>query len=83
MDIEQPSSMKSQERWGFSQTYSSKRIFIVGIYLLIISLLLKIFEFNITTELIIQTILFISSIIFFIVDTERAIKTKFKKSASN
>ena len=73
------SSMKSQERWDFAQKYSSKRIFIVGVCLLIISLLLKFFEFNITTEFIVQAILLILSILLIIVDTEKAIKRKFKK----
>ena len=70
-------SMKSQENWDFSQKYAAIKMAQVGGWLLLLSLTGFIIQFNVKYELIIglgSVLLFTA---YLIIDTERALKSKF------
>ena len=73
------SSMKSQERWSFAQTYSSKLMIFLGISIALLSCLGLFVSFSDKIDFYIGISIFVLSIIALFVKTERALKIKFPK----
>ena len=72
------SSMTTQERWDLAQEYSSKLMRSIGIVFIFLSLIpLGIFISEVTGIILAMTCIIISTILLFI-NTENAIKNKFK-----
>lgn len=74
-----PSSMKNQQAWEFSQRYSSIRMLLGGVFLLIISVLVFLMNFPEPYPTIIGIALLIMVSIYMFVSTENAIKRNFPK----
>jgi uncharacterized membrane protein len=73
------SSMKSQDRWDFAQTYSSNEMIKSGCLLLLTSLLGLAVDLNEVSEIALGLGLMILMIVLLIVRTEKAIQRKFGK----
>ena len=71
-------SMKTQERWDFSQKYSSVLMLYCGLFLVLISFLGLFFELSKVKEVLMSMILIFLVIFAIIYKTETAIKQKFK-----
>lgn len=74
-----PSSMKSDERWSFAQSYSSKEMIKLGLILSACSLFGFLTTFDNFTNMIIDLILMIIMVIILLLRVEKAIKNKFDK----
>lgn len=72
-------SMRNKETWRFSQIYGAKKTVESGSWLLLLSLLGYLVEFNETNELIISIPIIIIFSFYPILLTEKALKSKFKK----
>lgn len=75
------SSMKSQERWDFAQTYSSKEMIKLGLLITLCGLVGLIYHPNERTATILGLSLMISTIIVLLIRVELAIKKKFKQQS--
>lgn len=71
-------SMKSQERWDFSQKYSSKIMGFCGLGLIVLSLLSYFIPVDIGVKQIGGVSLLLLSAVYMIVRTEMALSKKFK-----
>lgn len=71
------SSMKSQERWEFSQRFSSLRMIEGGLFLMVFSFLKLAFSFSVAIEMTISITALILVVIYLLLTTELAIKKKF------
>lgn len=71
-------SMESQERWGFTQTYSSKLMIYCGFFLLLFSTLGLCIELDANYEAISSGFMIILSVAFLLISTENALKKAFK-----
>ena len=82
-DIDSPigyrsrSSTKNKEQWDFAQRFSSIRMILGGLFLMVVSLTKLVVVFPIDTEMIIGLILVVGVVIYLIVATELAIKKNF------
>ena len=74
-------SMKTQERWDFSQIYSSKLMIYCGVGLMILSLLGLIFTTDETKGVIISSVFIFGSVGILLYKTQRAIKQNFSNEA--
>lgn len=70
-------SMKTQERWDFSQKYSSTQIIMTAIKLVILSMILPWFNSNFKTNLFFQIVIIIVAVGFMFYKIEKAIKINF------
>jgi len=75
-----PNSMKSQERWDYSQRYSAKEMIKLGGILSLTSLISIFYHPNEVIGSIIGISLMITMIIILVMKTERAIKKTFSKN---
>lgn len=73
------SSMKSQERWDFSQKFSAKEMMKWGCFLTLTSLLGLIFNFSGKTEMIVGLILMFIAVFLILSNTEKALQKNFGK----
>ena len=71
------SSMKSQERWNFSQKYSAQELIKVGFILTLSSLIGLVFDLNENTGIVIGLGFMLIAIIVLLIRIEKAIKIKF------
>lgn len=71
------SSMKSKERWVFSQGYSSNLMLYLGFDMMMLSILGIFIVFNETTSAIIGLSILFLCVIILVFKTEKAIKQKF------
>ena len=71
------SSMKSQERWTFSQLYSAKELMKLGVLLMLSGLLGLVYHPDINTAKMISAGLIILGIVILIIRVESAINKKF------
>lgn len=72
------SSMENQDRWDFAQLYSAKKMILYGTLLALFGLLGLIVDFSENIELIIGISSLLIVVILLLVQTEKAIKQKFK-----
>lgn len=70
-------SMKSQERWDFSQKYSSIQMMFTSIKLFILSLILPWFNESFITNIFLQIVIVIVAVGFMFYKIEKAIKINF------
>lgn len=75
-----PSSMQSEERWKFAQTFSAIKMIQAGIFLVLSSALNLIFKMSNSTQSTLSLLLIIAVLLLLFVLTENAIKSKFPKS---
>jgi uncharacterized membrane protein len=73
------SSMKSQDRWDFSQIYSANEMIKLGFLLLLTSLLGLVLNLNEVSEIALGLVLMIIMVVLLVVRTEKAIQRKFGK----
>lgn len=71
-------SIKSHERWDFSQKYSAKQRVISGLFMIVLSFLGKMHLLNKRDQAVAGFIIILIALIFVKVSTERAIKKQFK-----
>ncbi len=71
------SSVKNQERWNFSQIYSSNLMMYCGVVLIFLSVFELIYTVKTATGVFISTILMFIIVGLLIMKTEQAIKNKF------
>jgi len=74
------SSMKSQDRWDFSQKYSAKKMVTAAVVMLLFSLTGFLFSLSDVTKTAVGMGLMLSSCVYMIAATEMAIKKRFKDS---
>ena len=74
------SSMKSDERWNFSQKFSTNLMYKYGILLTIVGIIGYFTSFSIITSAILSTISIIGMVWAVVYTTEKAINEKFGKS---
>ncbi len=80
MGYRTPSSMLSQERWDFSQKYSSLQMIKGGLFMILISFAGKLIVLNDDMLEWAEPVITLATIAFIIASTERAIKKRFAKS---
>jgi len=68
------SSMKNQQKWDFSQTYSAKLLFILGIVLMVVSFFKVVIKTSEETDVILGVALPLIGVITMIVVVEKALK---------
>ncbi|MBA5791292.1 SdpI family protein [Flavobacterium sp. xlx-214] len=68
------SSMKNQQKWDFSQTYSAKLLFILGIVLIVVSFFKVVIKTSEETDVILGVALPLIGVITMIVVVEKALK---------
>lgn len=68
------SSMKNQQKWDFSQTYSAKLLFILGIVLIVASFFKVVIKTSEETDVILGVALPLIGVITMIVVVEKALK---------
>jgi uncharacterized membrane protein len=73
------SSMKSQDRWDFAQTYSANEMIRLGFLLLLTSLLGLALNLSELNGIALGLVLMIIMVVLLVVRTERAIQRKFGK----
>ncbi|MAN27097.1 MULTISPECIES: SdpI family protein [Mesonia] len=74
-----PNSMKSQERWDFSQKYSSNLMWKCGVGIALLSLLgLVLPDWSSSTQSVLVVFVLLVPIIIIFWKTEKAIKNKFE-----
>ena len=73
------SSMKSQERWDFSQKYAAQKLIQFGTILTVSSILGLIYDLRENIGVIIGLAFMLIAIIFLLIRTEKAIKIRFGK----
>ena len=71
------SSMKSQERWDFSQKYSSIQMMFTAIKLFIVSLIFPWFNESFKTNIFLQIVIVFVAVGFMFYKTEKQIKINF------
>ena len=71
-------SMKTKERWFFSQIYSSKIMIYCGLSLMLLSVFGLLFKVSVAKGVFISTLCIIISVIVLYIKTEKAIKQNFK-----
>jgi len=74
------SSMKSQERWGFAQGYSTIKMFQAGIGLFVFSFLGLLFPGSEKAQIGLGILLMLPALVFIFFSTERALRRKFPDS---
>lgn len=72
-----PSSMKSRERWDFAQKYSTRRMFVAGIGMTILSLVGTIAKGQVAAELAIGFAILFGAAAYILITTELALKKNF------
>jgi len=73
------SSMKSQERWDFSQKYSARELIKFGFFLTLSSLIGLVFDLSENIGVIIGLGFLLIAVIFLLIRIENAIKIRFGK----
>ena len=76
------SSMKSQERWDFSQKYASTLLLKYGIILMLISVLKSFINFSEGTSVFIEIGIILLGVVLVLVKTESEIKRRFNKKTN-
>lgn len=74
------SSMKSQERWDFSQKYSAIKMMVAGLIMLLFSLISYLFKLEEEIKVFTGIGLLLAACVYMIITTESAIKKRFKDS---
>ena len=74
------SSMKNQHAWDFAQTYSAKKMTVIGLIMMLLSVNFIAFDFSSKQTLIISLIVIVFSVLYLLLKTENAIRDKFKPS---
>lgn len=72
------SSMKTQERWDFAQSYSAKEMMNLGFFLFLTSFIGKFMEMDSKTNIIAGIAMVLAMLVVLIFRVERAIKEEFK-----
>ncbi|WP_152971415.1 SdpI family protein [Lacinutrix algicola] len=72
-------SMKNQQNWDFAQVYSAKKMIVIGIIMLLISINFIVINFSNNQIIIIGLILLLFSVLYLFLKTENAIRTNSKK----
>lgn len=70
-------SMRSQERWDFAQKYSARGLVLLGLALMAVSLIDKLFNISLALEIFIALGLLIAGVIGVILRVEKALKERF------
>ncbi|WP_156112382.1 SdpI family protein [Lacinutrix jangbogonensis] len=73
-------SMKNQQTWDFAQVYSSKKMIVIGLVMLLLSLNFIVIDFTGNQIIIIGLIIIGFSVGYLILKTENAIRSEFKES---
>lgn len=68
------SSMKNQQKWDFSQTYSAKLLFILGVVLIVVSFFKVVIKTSEETDVILGIALPLIGVITMIVLVEKALR---------
>jgi len=72
--------MKNQQAWDFAQTYSAKKMTVIGLIMMLLSVNFIAFDFSSKQILIISLIVIVFSVLYLLLKTENAIRDKFKPS---
>jgi len=75
-----PRSMQSQPQWDFAQVYSSKKMMLGGVVLILLSMVKLVCKMNVSTQMTVSFILLAIVVAGLFISTEKAIKNKFPKS---
>jgi len=70
-------SMKNQQTWDFAQTYSAKKMIVIGFVMLILSINFIVIDFTDNQIAIIGLIVIGFSVVYLFLKTENAIKSAF------
>lgn len=73
-------SMKSQERWDFSQRHSAIKMAKAGLFMIVVSFIGKLLPYNEITQLVGGCIITILGAVYIMRSTERELKKRFKES---
>ncbi|MEE1898128.1 SdpI family protein [Flavobacterium rakeshii] len=75
-----PRSMASQERWDFSQKYSSVLLIISGVVLVPLGVIISLLSISHKTDVLLSIPLLLLSVLLFFIKTERELKKRFGKN---
>lgn len=75
-----PRSMASQERWDFSQKYSSVLLIISGVIIVPLGVIISLLPISQKADILLSLPILLLTVILFFIKTERELKKRFGKN---